>query len=273
MENRVWKNLCDQAFADGRFVCMGIDPPYDQRWKTASDVLKNDIMTELFQVCWSKVRGVAHVVGFIKPNWAFFVQYGWRGLKVLEKLVADVHQEFPHIAVIVDMKVGDIGDTNRAYVQTAFEELQGDAITIHPYLGLSANLPFVERSDKGIFVLCHTSNQGADEFQHISVAGQKLYIKVAQNVDALWNTNKNCGLVTGATFPDAITNARSHAPTLPFLVPGIGKQGGDLKAAVKAAMRSDGAGFIINASSSIFGVQDSGRAAKDLHEAILSAMK
>jgi orotidine-5'-phosphate decarboxylase len=217
--------------------------------------------------CWSYRR-------LYQAKLGFFVQYGWRGLQVLEKLVAFINKAFPNIVVILDMKVGDIGETNRAYVRTAFDELGGDAITIHPYLGKEANNPFLDRADKGIIVLCHTSNPGAGEFQHLHVGeNDPLFLKVASNVSTAWNHNGNCSLVTGATFPAEIAKVREVAPTPPLLIPGIGKQGGDLAASVKAAKFSGDGGFIINASSSIFGAADPGRAAADLNEGTLSAYR
>lgn len=272
--NETWTDLKNAAFEEKRFLCVGFDPKFDDRWEQANNGLKNDIMDGLFRLCISKVKSVGRIAGFIKPNWAFFVQYGWRGLQVLERVVLYTNQEFPNVVVILDMKVGDIGDTNKAYIRAAFDELGGDAITIHPYLGKEANSPFLNRADKGIIVLCHTSNPGADEFQHLPVGeNDPLFLKVAGNVATGWNYNGNCALVTGATYPFEIAQVRNQAPTLPLLLPGVGKQGGDLRLAVGAAMRADGNGFIVNASSSIFDATDSANAATDLNNAILAARK
>lgn len=269
---RNWTELTNQAFADKKFLCMGIDPKFNPNWEHYSEAQRIDYLGELKKLCFKRIRAVGDIVGFIKPNWSFFVQYGWRGLQLLEELVNFTHRQFPNVAVILDMKVGDIGESNKGYVRAAFDELGGDAITIHPLLGQEANNPFLDRADKGIIILCHTSNPGAGEFQHLTLKGRALYLHVASNVQASWNKSGNCALVTGATFATAITQARSLAPTLPFLIPGIGKQGGDLKEAVKGGMRSDGQGFIINASSSIFEAVDVKTAALEHNEGILAAM-
>lgn len=270
--DRNWTDLVDQAFDDKKFVCMGIDPAFDRRWPEADQALRNDIMRDLKLECLAKIRLTGRIVGFMKPNWAFFVQYGWRGLQVLEEVVASIHHQFPNVAVILDMKIGDIGETNKAYVRAAFDELDGDAITIHPYLGQKANAPFLDQKGKGIIVLCHTSNDGAGEFQHLPVGeNDSLFLKVAENVSQNWDSHGNCALVTGATYPEAIGQVRQAAGDLPLLVPGIGKQGGDLAASVRAARRHDGScTAIINASSSIFGAPDPEKAALNLHEDILA---
>ncbi|MFM2424438.1 MAG: orotidine-5-phosphate decarboxylase [Candidatus Parcubacteria bacterium] len=271
--DRNWKDLMDQAFADGKFLCVGIDPNYDPRWEDASNLVKDEITAELMRFCISKIRAIGLITGFLKPNAGFFRQYGWRGQRVLEEVIAYTHRQFPNVAVILDMKVGDIGDTNLAYCREAFDELAADAITIHPYLGKIANQPFLNYTKKGIIVLCHTSNHGAQEFQHLHVGeNDPLYLRVAENVATRWNEYGNCALVTGATYPQEIAQVRQVASEIPLLIPGIGKQGGDLKAAVTAAKRArDGAGFIINSSSGIFLASDLQKAAEDLHMAILNA--
>ncbi len=270
-ENRNWNDLCEQAFRDKRLICMGIDPTFDPRWPEANVALRDEIMLNLKAECLTKIRATGNIVGFMKPNWAFFVQYGWRGLQVLEDVTAFMRKRYPNVGIILDMKVGDIGATNEAYVRAAFEELNGDAITIHPYLGKQANNPFLNQKNKGIIVLCHTSNDGAGEFQHLHVGeNDPLFLKVAENVVTRWNEYGNCSLVTGATYPKAIATVRQVAPEIPLLIPGIGKQGGDLEASVRAARRADGGGAIINASSSIFGSSNPGKAALELHESTLA---
>lgn len=272
MSNRNWTDLRIQAFADKKFLCVGIDPAFDPRWENADNSTKQVIMQDLLKFCLEKIRAVGKVVGFLKPNAAFFRQYGWRGQQVLETVIDYTHREFPNVAVILDMKVGDIGDTNEAYAREAFEELDADAITIHPYLGQTANQPFLNYTKKGIIVLCHTSNPDAGEFQHLPVGeNDPLFLRVAENVANRWNQYGNCALVTGATYPKEIAAVRHAAPAIPLLIPGIGKQGGDLKAAIKAAMTPTNSGFIINSSSAIIMALDSRKAATELHEAIIAA--
>ena len=269
---RDWCELSNKAFAAKKFLCVGLDPALDKRWPNALDHAKNNIVFNQEIFCKDIINSVGDIAGFLKPNWAFFLQYGQAGLFMLKNIIQHANTHFPDLAIILDMKMGDIGDTNKAYVSLAFDELGADAVTIHPYLGKQANLPFLNRADKGIFVLCHTSNPGAEEFQHQEVSGEPLYQVVARKVSEEWNDHDNCGLVVGATFPIAIVNARVEAPSLPFLIPGIGKQGGDLEQAIQGAVRKDGTGFIINSSSGIIYAENPRTAALQLHNDILKAI-
>lgn len=271
MTKRDWRDLCAAAFAARNFLCVGLDPAkIPERYENDQD---EDLLPEVEEFCTDIIDAVGDTAGFLKPNWAFFLKYGPGGLYSLQKLIQYAHQQHPDLAVILDCKVGDIGDTNEAYAHAFFHHMKADAITIHGYLGLKASRPFLARADKGIFVLCHTSNPGAEEFQRLEVTeDQRLFQFLAGNVQHHWNGNRNCGLVAGATYPDAIKSIRNTAPSLPLLVPGIGKQGGDLQAAVSAAMDEDGAGFIINSSSGIIFADDPQAAARQLHSEILAAL-
>jgi orotidine-5'-phosphate decarboxylase len=181
-----------------------------------------------------------------KPNAAFFESMGNWGLDAL----LAVRQHIPPDTVaILDAKRGDVNSTNDHYARSAFDVLGFDAITAHPYLGAEALSPFLDRADKGVFVLCRTSNPGAGEFQDLrNDAGDPLFLTVARAAQG-WNANDNCGLVTGATYPDELAKVRQAAPDLPLLIPGIGAQGGDLEASVQSAGSS--APMLINASRSI----------------------
>ena len=155
----------------------------------------------------------------------------------------------PDAITILDAKRGDMDNTNVQYARAAFDILGFDAITVHPYLGAEALDPFLCRAENGVFVLCRTSNPGAGEFQDMRIdSGDPLFLAVAKAAHT-WNKNGNCGLVTGATYPNELEQVRSVAPDLPLLIPGIGAQGGDLPASVKAA--GIGAPMLINASRSI----------------------
>lgn len=272
MEKRDWNELCGAAFAAQKFLCVGLDPVYDKlpaRYRenrmTARVACVEDFGRDV-------IDAVGSTAGFLKPNWAFFLQFGNYGLMVLQELIRYAHQNYPDLAIILDCKVGDIGNTNAAYARYFFEQLQADAITMHGYLGQEANQPFLDYADKGFFILCHTSNPGAGEFQHLEASGLSLYERVALHVQQGWNTHGNCGLVSGATYSDAIDDIRKVAPTLPLLVPGIGTQGGDLQAAVNSAKDWMGAGFIINSSSGIIFADDPQIAAKQLHNDIIAAV-
>jgi orotidine-5'-phosphate decarboxylase len=162
-----------------------------------------------------------------------------------------IREKYRGIPVILDAKRGDIGESNDRYDKFAFEYLRADAITLHPYLGYEALKPFLLRKDKACYILCRTSNPGAGELQDLLVSGKPLYQVVAKRVATVWNKNKNCGLVVGATYPKELNIVRRIAKELPFLIPGVGAQGGDLKKSVQYAIDSHGSGFIITSSRSI----------------------
>lgn len=273
MTKRNWNELSAAAFAAEKFLCVGLDPVYEN----IPDRLRNDRRVDMLSLqyfCIEIIQAVGDTAGFLKPNWAFFLQYGHEGFRLLAELIEYSHAEYPEMAVILDCKVGDIGNTNAAYARVFFEQLGADAITMHGYLGQRANQPFLDYANKGFFVLCHTSNPGADEFQHLRVTeDHRLFQVLAGHVQHNWNINRNCGLVAGATFPDSVARIRNLAPSLPLLIPGIGKQGGDLKAAVSAAKDWNDGGFIINSSSGIIFSADPQAAAQELHEEILAARK
>lgn len=183
-----------------------------------------------------------------KPNIAFYEAEGSRGLKSLKKTLDYLHKNYPEIPVILDAKRGDIGNTNQAYIKLIFDYLKVDAVTLHPYLGKESLLPFLSLKDKFFFILCRTSNPGAGEFQDLRVKGVKLYQYVAGQVVKKWNFNKNVGLVVGATYPQELKEIRKIVKKMPFLIPGVGKQGGDIQKTVQAA---EGGLFLINSSRSI----------------------
>ena len=158
--------------------------------------------------------------------------------------------------VLLDAKRGDMGNTAQAYSDAIFDTLAADAVTLHPYLGGDALQPFLKRGDCGCFILAHTSNPGAGEFQDLTVrasngAEEPLYLVVARAVAQQWNANGNCGLVVGATFPEQLQRVRAAVGDLPLLIPGIGAQGGDLAAVVKNGLDSQRAGLLISASRSV----------------------
>ena len=191
------------------------------------------------------------VVCAYKPNTAFYEKYGIPGLSALYETIAYIHEVAPDVPVILDAKRADIGNTNADYAEAAFEYLRADAITVHPYLGAEALAPFLDRANKGIIVLCRTSNPGAGEFQDLPVNGEPLYRFVAHRVSSEWNKNGNCALVVGATYPDELREVRGLVGDMPILIPGIGTQGGDLEKTVSAGKDSRGKGMIVNSSRGI----------------------
>jgi orotidine-5'-phosphate decarboxylase len=198
------------------------------------------------------VEATADVAAAYKPNSAFYEALGEDGFFVLEETIGTIRRRAPGAAVILDAKRADIGSTNAGYAAAAFERLGADAITVHPYLGGEALAPFLERSEKLVFVLARTSNPGAGELQDLVAGGVPLYRHVARAVAGEWNSNGNCGLVVGATYPEEMRAIRADVPAeMPILVPGAGAQGGDVAAVVSANLESGSNAFLIAASRSI----------------------
>ncbi len=268
---------------EGKFVCVGLDSELGKIPKCVrvldSRHLERDI-TLFNQVVVDATHDLACAY---KPNLAFYIAHGDRGLWALRDTTQHIHTIAPDVPVILDAKSMDIGNTNAGYVQMAFEYCGADAITVNPYLGMEAAQPFLDQKDKGIIVLCRTSNKGAGEFQDCKVQlptlypGGKheeflqfekrigyqlsetcvpLYQYVAFHVAEHWNTNGNCALVVGATCPEELTRVRRIVGDMPILIPGIGAQGGDVEATVKAGIDSRGQGMIINSSRGIIFASD-----------------
>ncbi len=197
------------------------------------------------------IGATADLVCAYKINLAFYEAQGEAGYAALRQAIADVPDTIP---VIADAKRGDIGNTAQAYAEAIFEVLGADAVTVNPYLGRDALEPFLDYADRGVFILCRTSNPGARDLQSLVVddAGRRvpLYQAVAR-LAGDWNAHRNVGLVVGATAPKEIGAVRRLQPEMPLLIPGIGAQGGDLEATMKQALRADGAGAIINSSRGI----------------------
>lgn len=180
-----------------------------------------------------------------KPNFAFYEALGTKGWENLKKTVEYLREKCPEVVTIADAKRADIGNTNNGYTTAVFDELKFDAVTINPYFGKEAVQPFLDRKDKGIIILCKTSNPGSGEFQDL------IWEKVATNVTKNWNKNNNCLLVAGATYPEELAKIRKIVGEMTLLVPGIGAQGGDVEKTVKAGLNSKQAGMIINSSRGI----------------------
>jgi orotidine 5'-phosphate decarboxylase subfamily 2 len=239
----------------GSLLCVGLDPRPDLH---GSDVV---------DFCRRIIDATAPFAMAFKPNSAFFEARGTGGLADLATVIAHVP---PGQVVILDAKRGDIGNTAAAYARAAFGVLGAHALTVNPYLGHDAVAPFLADPARGAFVLCHTSNPGALDFQALDVGGQPLYMAVARQA-AGWNSQGNVGLVVGATYPVALAAVRAVAPELPFLVPGVGAQGGDLAAALSAGMDERGQGLVISSSRGIFYADDPAAAARALSDEIARA--
>lgn len=185
-----------------------------------------------------------------KTNIAYYSSLGIYGLKALQQTIKYIHKKY-RLPVILDAKRGDIGNTSEQYANEAFEVLDADAVTVNPYLGFDATEPFLKYKDKGIIILCRTSNPSASDFQDLKVEGEELYLKVAKKVKA-WNDKYgNCLLVVGATYPHELGTLRSLLPNMFFLVPGAGAQGGDIEKTLRTGLNQSKSGLIIHSARAI----------------------
>jgi orotidine-5'-phosphate decarboxylase len=230
-------------------LCVGLDPEVGRLPEALQD---DPVEVSIVRFCLAIIEATAPYVCAYKPNLAFFESQGPRGLQALQEIVREIPE---HIPVIADAKRGDIGSTARHYAAALFDVYGFDAATVNPYLGYDSVAPFLEYRDKGILLLCRTSNPGARDFQDLRVQDEHgqtrpLYEIVARRVQS-WNDAGNCGLVAGATYAQELRTLRTMCPDLPILIPGIGAQGGDLEAAVSAGVDALGERAIVSASRSI----------------------
>lgn len=201
------------------------------------------------EFCRGIVDATADLVCAFKPQIAYFAAQ--RAEDQLEALIAHIHARHPGIPVILDAKRGDIGSTAEQYAREAFERYRADALTVNPYMGFDSMEPYLAWEDRGVVILCRTSNPGGSDLQFLEVGGEPLYQRVARLVAQKWNRTGQCALVVGATFPNEIAQVRAIVGEMPLLVPGIGAQGGDIEATVRAGRTEAGEGLIINSSRAI----------------------
>lgn len=230
-------------------VCVGLDPEPARFPAT----LHGD-PDAIFTFCRAIVDATADLVCAFKPQIAHFAAHGAED--ALQRLIAHIHAAHPGVPVILDAKRGDIGSTAQHYAAEAFDRYGADAVTVNPYLGHDSLQPFLDRADKGVIILCRTSNPGARDLQELMVAdpnggGRKLYQHVAETVAREWNAHGNCALVVGATWPAELADVRGRVGDLPLLVPGVGAQGGDVAAVVTNGRTGDGNGLMISSSRAI----------------------
>ena len=237
---------------NGSLLCVGLDPE-PSKFPAG---MKGDA-SKIYDFCAQIVDATADLAISFKPQIAYFAAY--RAEDQLEKLMEHMRRNAPHVPVILDAKRGDIGSTAEQYAKEAFERYGADAVTLSPFMGFDSVQPYLKYHGKGAFLLCRTSNPGGDDLQNqrlASVEGQPLmYEHIAKLAQGPWNLNGQLGLVVGATYPAEIERVRSLAPTLPLLIPGVGAQGGDAVATIKAGYRqSNGAttgAVIVNSSRAI----------------------
>ncbi len=234
---------------NGSLLCVGLDPE-PSKFPAG---MKGDA-SKIYDFCAQIVDATADLAIAFKPQIAYFAAH--RAEDQLEKLMAHMRRSAPHVPVILDAKRGDIGSTAEQYAKEAFERYDADAVTLSPFMGFDSLQPYLKYHGKGAFLLCRTSNPGGDDLQNqrlASVEGQPLlYEHIAKLAQGPWNLNGQLGLVVGATYPAEIERVRSLAPTLPLLIPGVGAQGGDAEATIKAGYRqSNGAttGAVVVSSS------------------------
>jgi uridine monophosphate synthetase len=270
-------------------LCIGLDPhasdlstPFvprataARRCETAGSRQRLPVPTAAaaLDFCLNLVKATAPYAAAFKPNAAFFEVLGPDGWAALKDVIAAVQEESERlgsmIPVILDAKRSDIASTAEAYAKSAFESLGVHAITLNPYLGKDSIDPFLTYKEKGVFLLCKTSNPGSADLQDLLLAsGATLHEQVAKLAQS-WNTKNNIGLVVGATHPESLAGVRAAAPGLWFLVPGVGAQGGDLEAALQAGLRADGKGLLINVSRGISRAKDPAKAAAELRDEMIN---
>ncbi|MGQ9586333.1 MAG: orotidine-5'-phosphate decarboxylase [Anaerolineae bacterium] len=245
---------------NGSLLCVGMDPrpeTFPVEIQKAGD--------PIFEFNRQVIDATQDLVCAYKLNYAFYEAQGMAGLSALHRTMDYIPS---HLPMILDFKSGDIGSTAKAYARAAFQVWGADAVTINPYVGWDALAPFCSHKGRGVFVLCHTSNPSAGEIQEAWSGGRPLYHRVARLAQEKWNVYGNVGLVVGATYPEAVREARRLAPDLWFLLPGVGAQGGDLEAALSAGLRADGQGVLITVSRGVAQAVDPRAAAQRLRDRI-----
>ncbi|MEA3355129.1 MAG: orotidine-5'-phosphate decarboxylase [Patescibacteria group bacterium] len=257
------KKLRKVVKKNNSLVCVGLDSDFD-RLPNRFKQLKHP----QFEFNKWIIDQTYDLVCAYKPNFAFYEakgEKGWKELRMTIEYVKDLHSG---VQMIADAKRGDIGSTNKGYVKSLFDDLRFDAVTVHPYLGKEALKPFLDMKDKGIMVLCRTSNSGAGEFQDLKVDGKPVWQMVAEKVRDDWNKYGNCMLVVGATYPEELLKVRNLVGKMTLLVPGVGAQGADVKKTVKAGLNSKNSGMIINSSRGIIFNKNPRLAVKELRDKI-----
>jgi len=230
--------------SNNSLVCVGLDPEIE---RFPPQIL--DQPSPIFQFNKAIVDATADLVCAYKPQFAHYAAY--EAEDQLERTIDYIQSTYPTIPVILDSKRGDVGNTAERYAIEAFERYHADAVTVNPYLGGDSLEPFLKYEDKGVIILCRTSNPGAGDLQDLQIGGRRLFHTVADLAARRWNTRGNCMLVVGATYPRELAEVREITGNMPFLVPGVGAQGGDVAQAVQNGQTATGSGLVISSSRSI----------------------
>jgi orotidine-5'-phosphate decarboxylase len=225
-------------------VCVGLDPEIE---RFPAHIRKQP--SPIFQFNRSVIDATADLVCAYKPQFAHYAAY--EAEDQLERTIEYIHRVHPGIPVILDAKRGDIGNTAERYAIEAFERYGADAVTVNPYLGGDSLEPFLRHAERGVLILCRTSNPGAGDLQDLMVEGRPLYQVVAELAARRWNSRGNCLLVVGATYPRELAEVRALVGEMPLLVPGVGAQGGDVEQVVASGRTRSGTGLVISSSRAI----------------------
>jgi orotidine-5'-phosphate decarboxylase len=228
----------------GSLLCIGLDPELERFPKQLAAQA-----SPIFHFNKAVIDATADLVCAYKPQFAHYAAY--EAEDQLERTIQYIHSTYPDVPVILDAKRGDVGNTAERYAIEAFERYAADAVTVNPYLGGDSLEPFLSRQDKGVIILCRTSNSGSGDLQDLESGGRKLYQIVAERAARVWNRNGNCLLVVGATHPQELADVRNIVGDMPLLVPGVGAQGGDVAQVVTQGQTAAGTGLIISASRSV----------------------
>jgi orotidine-5'-phosphate decarboxylase len=258
----------------GSMLCVGLDP---DPARLPAQLGRSDDPDTLLRFCRGIVDATAPFACAFKPQIAYFAAV--RAESVLEALIEHIHRAHPGIPVVLDSKRGDIGATAERYAIEAYERYRADAVTVNPYMGFDSIEPWLGRKDRGVFLLCRTSNPGGSDLQALDVGGgEHLFERVARLAAGPWNRNGQLGLVVGATFPAELARVRALVGDMPLLVPGIGAQGGDIDATVRAGHGHGQPGMLVNSSRAILyasqgddWMQAAARVARETRDALRAA--
>jgi orotidine-5'-phosphate decarboxylase len=246
--------------ANNSLLCVGLDPDiarFPAHLQQQPDAI--------FAFCKAIIDATADSACAFKPQIAYFAAL--RAEDQLEAICDYLRKNHPHIPIVLDAKRGDIGATAEQYAREAYERYGADAVTVNPYMGSDSVAPYMEWKDRGVIILCRTSNPGGSDLQFLKADGKPIYQHVAQLVADKWNTNGQCGLVVGATFPDELAQVRKIVGNMPLLVPGIGAQGGDIQATMNAGKTANGSGMMINSSRAILYAKADEKTGEDFAQA------
>lgn len=232
-------------------VCVGLDSDFEK----LPPFLKEKENAQ-FEFNKAIIDTTNDLVCAYKPNTAFYEALGAEGINQLKMTCDYITKNLPEIPIILDAKRADIGNTNNGYIAFAYNYLNVDSITLHPYLGSEALTPFLEKKEKGAIILCRTSNPGGGELQNLMIGETPLYRVVAEKIITQWNKFGNCMMVIGATYPEEMAEIRALTPDMTFLVPGVGAQGGDVEKILTAGLTKQKLGLIINSSRGIIFASD-----------------